>query len=443
MLALPLGTALLLLATAPAAADGPDQWVARLQSDDPAARRLAAEALGKQKAAAAAPALAKLLADPERPVREAAAEALVQIGPKAVPHLAGALKGDAESGRLAAADALARLGPAAAPAVPALADALKDKSVDVRIRSAVALGKVGPAARSALPALFAAGKDTGNLGQILRYGLPSSVAEAAVEAALKVDPGCADRLAAAVLPDLTAALAGKDAAAVQAAASALARLGPAARPALPALRAARKTARGFAESITSRALQAVLGAEPALIELASDRKERVENRLQALSDLGYLRDISERGAQALADALEDPEPMVRGRAAMALGVVGPKAKAAVPKLLAVLGDEELERGALQTRIDGQDPVANALASIGAPAVAGLAGASSTTRAPSRWPAGTRPRPSPSWGARPGRRCRRWRSTCRTSYWRWPWSRPAPTSGPAGTRRRRCRCWRRG
>jgi HEAT repeat protein len=43
---------------------------------------------------------------------------------------------------------------------------------------------------------------------------------------------------------------------------------------------------------------------------------------------------------ALISALGDSDPKVRGRAAAAIGYVGPAAAEAVPKLVALLGDED-------------------------------------------------------------------------------------------------------
>src|SRR5262245_5408270 len=68
----------------------------RLKDPDAKVRRLAAEALGKQKAAETVPALAAVLKDPEAAVRAAAVDALVAIGPKAVPALATSLAGAEE-----------------------------------------------------------------------------------------------------------------------------------------------------------------------------------------------------------------------------------------------------------------------------------------------------------------------------------------------------------
>ena len=56
--------------------------------------------------------------------------------------------------REAAADALGEIGPAAKAAVPALVELLKDKERQVPFVAAVALGKIGPAAKGATPALM-------------------------------------------------------------------------------------------------------------------------------------------------------------------------------------------------------------------------------------------------------------------------------------------------
>ena len=73
-----------------------------------------------------------------------------------VPALAAAL-GDTDSGvRFAAASALEEMGPRAEPAVVLLAAALRDKDPDVRHFAAEALGRIGPGAKAAVPALIEA-----------------------------------------------------------------------------------------------------------------------------------------------------------------------------------------------------------------------------------------------------------------------------------------------
>src|SRR5438477_288283 len=125
-----------------------------------------------------------------------------------------------------------------------LAQQLKDPQARVRRLAAESLGK--QKVEAAIPALAEllndpeasvreAAKDMSNLGPVLRPTLPSSVTEAAIAAALRIDPNCGEALARAALPDLTAALKSKDEAVLQAAGYALAKLGPRAKPALPAL----------------------------------------------------------------------------------------------------------------------------------------------------------------------------------------------------------------
>jgi len=208
----------------------PEELARRLKDPDADVRRLAAEEAGKQKVESAIPALAGLLGDADAKVRSAAANALARIGTPAAPALATALKSSEEATREAAAYALYQLaGLKEKPTkevLDALSAALKDRNIDVRIHAASTLGRFGTNAKAALPTLFTAARDTSNLGKILRSHLPTSVTEAAVRAALKIDPDCGAGLAKAALPDLIAALKSKDQAVVQAAVYALAKLGP-------------------------------------------------------------------------------------------------------------------------------------------------------------------------------------------------------------------------
>ena len=232
--------------TAPAQA--PLDLMQMLKSPKVSARRLAAESLGKQKMVSAIPALTELLKDNEEIVREAAAVALGQMGPKAAPALGDALKFPREDSKIAALKALRVLGQAAKDAMPATIAALKDKSVDVRIHAATALGSLKSEAKPALPALFEAAKDTGNVTGVLRLDVPASVAEAAITASQEIDDKCLADLAKVAIPALTAALQSKDEPVVQAAANAIAALGPQGKSALSDLERAYKLSKGFAES---------------------------------------------------------------------------------------------------------------------------------------------------------------------------------------------------
>lgn len=368
-----------ILVFSPVFAQTPEELTQRLKHPEPRVRRLAAEALGKQKVEAAIPGLADLLKDLDADVRGAAAEALERIGAKAVPALVGALSYPEETSRLAALNALGHLAPTVKEAqaketLTALTTALRDKSVDVRIHAASVLGSMGGNAKSALPALFEAAKDTSSLGQVLRPNLPSSVTETAIAAALKIDPNGAEELAKAALPELIAALKSKDQAVLQAAGFALAKLGTQAKPALSALQEAQKKARGFAESAITSALTA-LGGEAAipLSDLIKDPTAPLEKRLRALSELGWKREPDDKIVAILMDALKDKVPGIRAGAVEAISRIGPKAKAAIPRLLELLGDEELQEAASQVRIGADDLVPSALARLGAEAIPGLAG----------------------------------------------------------------------
>lgn len=353
-----------------------DELTKKLKDGDANVRRVAAEALGKQKVEAAIPALAELLKDREGSVRNAAGEALVRIGPKSFPALTSALAAAEENSRLAALEALRRLAPSSKNAIPketlaGLTKALKDKSTDVRIYAAVALGEIGPAAKSTLPALFDAGKDTANLGGVLRPTLPSSVTEAAIAAALQVNPNCTEALAKHVLFELTAALKSKDQGTLMGAGFALAKLGTHAKPAQQALQEAQKTTKGFAESAITAALTAIGGdALTPLFDVIKDPKAPLDKRRDALRELGWSRSTDDKAVAVLIDALKDPKPEIRAAAVDAISTVGAKAKNAVPVLIDLLGDEEIPK--VTSRIGISDPVTEALSRMGTEAVRPLA-----------------------------------------------------------------------
>jgi HEAT repeat protein len=320
-----------------------EEAIKRLKDPDPRVRQLAAETLGKQSAESAVPSLAQSLKDVDKGVREAAAKALEQIGTKAILELVGMLGDEDESVRLGSIKVLWRL-PADASefrskeALAALTAALKDEVVDVRIHSAMILGNIGPDAKPALPALIEASKDTGNLGPQLG-ATPGSVTEAAIQAALKLDPECGEVLAAAALPHLIAALQSENGALVQAAGFALARLGTHAKPALPAIKTAQKRKRGAFSDIALAAALKAAGGEAFLIELVLDEQAPLDHRVNAISNLG--RDGSDRSIATLMKALDDREPSIRTAAVDGLRSCGPKAKPAIPKLIEALADDKI------------------------------------------------------------------------------------------------------
>jgi HEAT repeat protein len=100
--------------------------------------------------------LIERLKNEDNKVREIAAQALGHIVPNneaAVPALIESLK-DHAGVPTAAAWALGEIGPPAKAAVPALIEALEADDKWIRLRAAQALGKIGPEAEAAVPALI-------------------------------------------------------------------------------------------------------------------------------------------------------------------------------------------------------------------------------------------------------------------------------------------------
>ncbi len=127
----------------PAAAS---ELVKALKDENATVRRTAAYLLGSmglevEKHKDVVPALIKAVRDVD-PVKAAAVEALLEIGPNAVSGLTTTLKDDDVKIRSLSAFFLGRIGPAAKDAIPALTDALKDKDVSVRIAAREAIDKI-------------------------------------------------------------------------------------------------------------------------------------------------------------------------------------------------------------------------------------------------------------------------------------------------------------
>jgi len=185
------------------------------------------------------------------------------------------------------ADVLRSIGPAARPAVSALLGALDDPEGDVRAASAWALQAIKPDARAVMPALVAhlhARAD--RRCYVVVYAI-AALGEPAVP----------------VLIDL---LGDNDPGIRQVAGYALSRIGRAAKSSIPALvEALRLPDRKTREHVA----RALAGAGPEVIE-------------------------------PLTRALRDRDPKVRGGAAFALETLGSEARAAVPALVAALGDAE-------------------------------------------------------------------------------------------------------
>lgn len=158
-----------------------------LRSPLPDIRAKAARSLGKLGwlARDALPQLANALADADGGVREAAAQAVGQMGPDALPQLVKMLGHPDKYVRRNAVWALGKLGPMARAAVPDLAAALKDADPRTAAGAAQALGNVGDDAAETIPQLTEAMRGTNvvlcrmaakALSQIGRPALPALLA---------------------------------------------------------------------------------------------------------------------------------------------------------------------------------------------------------------------------------------------------------------------------
>lgn len=133
-----------------------------LRSRTPADRARAAKTLGRLGwlAKDALPALVGVLRDDDGKVREAAAQAVGQMGPEAVPDLTGMLAHADKYVRRNAVWALGRLGPGARPALGALGRVLKDGDPRTASGAAQALGNMGADGAAAIPQLTEAMRGT-------------------------------------------------------------------------------------------------------------------------------------------------------------------------------------------------------------------------------------------------------------------------------------------
>jgi HEAT repeat protein len=265
----------------------------RVREGDAAARLAAARRLGELRSARAAPVLADLLRSEEAPVREAVMDALVAIGAPSVASVVAVL-GDGGTARDQAGIVLGRLGPTAAPAAPAVIAAYKGR--DSYRRGAQILGRIGP---GAAPAMITAlqGEDEG-LRLVAAAGL--------------------DRVRGltAAIPALLHALESRDA----------------------HVRLVCTVALGWMGAKDGARLV------PALLErLAGDGDAEV--RSGAASALGWLEAQDPGAVNLLVRKVQDKTEARRVRldALVALGKIGPAARAIVPTCAAILAarDEDL------------------------------------------------------------------------------------------------------
>jgi HEAT repeat protein len=249
------------------------------------------------------------LSDPEPTIRASAAFALGRLAaasPVDLPSkLVEALEDESTAVRNASLKALteAQLAPSI---VPALIKSLASSNPEIRFRTAEILGRLGAAAEPAIPALIA----------MLAEPLEGNKDKDGAPMAVDWDPVCGAAIALGqigagkpAVASLTAMLSSKDAERASSAAAGLARMGPAAVKALPALITAyERVLRSDQHVIGQGALALALGAigprSPAAIEVLT----------------------------ILTRALDSKDQWVRINAVEALGNFGPDAKAVTARL---------------------------------------------------------------------------------------------------------------
>jgi hypothetical protein len=235
-----------------------------------------------------------------------------------VPHLLQVLKDDPQSyTRWQTFDLLGDYGAEAAAAVPVIVEEVRGTSM-YRFKAAEALARIDPARarKEAAP--------------VLRGLLETpALRVAAASALLRVEPGSKEALAV-----LQAALADPNLYIRQQVADVLGSAGPEARGAAPALRKALKDESAFV-------------------------------RLNAAAALWRLTGEAETARPVLVAALKPEEPaQVRAHAARKLGEVGAAARAAVPALLEVWRDPDLNaRTSAGLALKAIDPEAAARAGV--------------------------------------------------------------------------------
>ncbi len=285
-----------------------------VRDDRPEVRFNAVSFLG-QLGAAAVPPLVEALADPEKKIRNQAAQCLLALRVSddlVLRALAPRLKDERAAARQAAVFVLPRCGTAA---LPELTVALQDTEAVVRQQAIQAFPKFPPDAKVILPVLTTALRDND------AYVRAEAVAALASYVGLRPD----------VSPLLRTAAHDPDANVRQTAVAALGRVGLPAVPALlqamrdPEAKVWKKAIDAFLEMpVPDKVLRPVL-----LRALKSDDSNQRQGAAYAMARFGA------DAVQPLVDALQDPDAGVQWAAVDTLDTIGPAARKAVPALVQV------------------------------------------------------------------------------------------------------------
>jgi HEAT repeat protein len=318
--------------------------------------------------------------------------ALADIGPKAkaaVPQLAKLEQREEPEVRLQALVALGQIGPAAKSAVPVIVKALQsDKSGGVRYAAAFALGQIGASdkqTRTALTkgmesddafmqvitawALARVAKDDKQVQEkttaLILKGLTSDnvdVRRAAARAFAEIDPP--PEVAA---PVLIKAIHDNDQAVISNAIDALASLGPKIVPRVANNGLKNKDLQLYAVRVLAKIGPDAKEAAPALAEALKDAEGEFRREVQYV--LGLFGADSAPAVPELVTSLASDDDHVRNSAVYALGKIGPAAKAASAELRKLLtSDDEFVRFAATWALVRIDPKDTKLAASAVPAL---------------------------------------------------------------------------
>ncbi|HEV3341074.1 MAG TPA: HEAT repeat domain-containing protein [Pirellulales bacterium] len=318
--------------------------------------------------------------------------ALADIGPAAkaaVPHLSKLHEREEPQVRLQALVALGSIGPDARPAVPAIVKSLEsDKAAGVRYAAAYALGQIGAGDKASRAALSKAMEGDDAFLQIVAAWASARVAkedkQAQDKATTLVLKGLTServdvRRAAAralaeikpppevVAPVLIKAIQDKDPAVISNAVDALASLGPAIVPRLAKNGLQNKDLQLYAVRVLAKIGPAAKGAAPALAEALKEAEGEYRREVQFV--LGTFGADAAPAVPELIKSLASDDDHVRSSAIYALGKIGPAAKEAAPELRKMLaGNDDFARFAATWALVRIDPKDSKLVAAAVPAL---------------------------------------------------------------------------
>jgi HEAT repeat protein len=300
----------------------------------------------------------KQLADSDPAAVLPALHTLADMEEDAIPLLVEAL-GDPKS-RYWAEVVLAEIGEEAAPAVEPLARIAADAPIEERVQAILALAAIGEPATRATPELIAALESPeSSLRYVAAYAIGKLRAKDG-DAALEKAAGSDDQFLASIASWARARIHPDDDALCT---KAVERLETELSDNSPALRQAaieglsgltdsmdeagrQEFATKLIESLTDPVPAVGLAAGGSLIRLGRDAVGPLtealavpETRNAAMELLAEIGADAQPALEAMVAGLADEDPAYRSNAAMAIAALGPTAKAAVPALEKLLGDE--------------------------------------------------------------------------------------------------------